>query len=357
MALLDIFKFKTDYSLNSELPEIYPLSIQCDFFVTNDLINIYNKILTDCIERTQGINETIAPLFWDNCLQSESTKGLVSLLADAMAYKKDLYIVYDKSINFLRKATSDEQAQIRSDYQKVGESKIGIYVSFAAYTKTDMLKIYSSMEYCVLDSLNKSMNLSKAVQLKMDKLREGVGATDSQQVIDQAKSIANALSEGKDVLIDAKDSLSTATIDMQSTKEAISFLDAKRCFYLDLPLSYITGEQTGGIGSTGEADTRAVERGLKHYWVSIIEPVVNVLFGVKIEFKSHDFRQISSALEAIKTFELVSNDMLSMENKQLIIAKLFDVDTDQSLPKEQSVNDNQISSKTAFEKNSSAQKD
>jgi hypothetical protein len=333
MSVLSAFKFKTTCSLDSELPDIYPIDIDFDFFVSNDLISIFSKILTDCAERTQGLTEKHLPMLWDNCLASEAAKGLISLLSESMAGKKDLFIVYNKSVDVIRMATQSEIAQIKADYNAKGYSDIGVYISFKNFNKTDMIKIYSSMEYSVLNSLNKTMNLAQAIQFKMSKMRESVGAIDSAAIISQARSIANSLKNGHSVLLDGEDQIITSKPDMESTKQAIEFLDAKRAFYLDMPLSYITGEQTGGIGSTGENDSRAVERGLKHYYVSILKPVIEALFGITTTFKSHDFRQITSALEAVKTFELIGNDMLSQDSKRLIIEKLFDIEGDNNVNK------------------------
>jgi hypothetical protein len=133
---------------------------------------------------------------------------------------------------------------------------------------------------------------------------------------------------GNDVMLDAKDSVATATPDTSPTEKAIGFLDAKKAFILGLPLSYTVGEQTGGIGSTGEADMRAVERGLRQYFVSIIQPVFKAVFGVETEFKSQDFRQMTTALEVLKIFDLVSDENISSETKKNIVARVFDLDPD-----------------------------
>lgn len=125
------------------------------------------------------------------------------------------------------------------------------------------------------------MNVAKSVQIKMAKMRASVGAVDSVVVINQAKGIAEGLKNGKSVLLDSEDEIAHSQIDMDPTEKSIHFLDSKRAFYLGLPLSYIDGEQTGGIGSTGEADTKAIERGLKSYWVSILKPTITALFGLK----------------------------------------------------------------------------
>lgn len=308
------------------LPDIFPLEVTPDFFTLADIKATYTKILTDVFERTFGIPEKISNLLWDNYVQNQSESGLISLLVNAMAEKRDLYLVYVKAVNVLRVADQTEQQQIRLDYSKTGESPLGVFVSFRTYRKTDMLRMYSALEYCVLASFHKTVNVSKAVQIKISKLRESVSLADADIGKNQAVEIANALKAGLDVYLDQSDEITTATPDTTATEKAITFLDSKRAFYLNLPISYISGLQTPGIGSTGEADTRAVERGLKQYYFSIVKPVVNTLFKVETGFKSQDFRQMGNALEALKTFELVDDEILPNDIKKEIVYRLFDLD-------------------------------
>jgi hypothetical protein len=328
MSLSTFFGFGGSISSsNVELPDIFPLNFRKDLFIDTDVMNVYSKILTDCVSRTHGIPEDVFPLLWDNCLQSEATKGLITLVSEAMTAKADLFLVYSRSVNLVRVATQRESEQIRSDYKQSGSSAVGIYVSFKNYNRTEMIKLYSAMEYCVISSLNKMMNLSKAIQFKMGDMRGSVSLVDSEVALEQGQLIARALSNGKDVLLDSKDEIFTATPDLTSINQSIAFLDSKKCFYYGFPVSYINGVQTGGIGSTGEGDMRAVERGLKQYFVSILKPILDALFQITVSFKSSDFRQMDSALEAIKTFELVGTELISQDDKRMIISKLFDLET------------------------------
>jgi hypothetical protein len=307
-----------------DLPDIFPIPITQFVFIETDVINIYSKILTDVLERCQGLKDQQAALLWDNCLKSESSDGLVTMLAKAMCDKKDLFLVYDAAINLVRKATSAEEQQIKSDYEKTNKSLTGVFVSFKQYSRSDMVKLYSGLEYCTVAALSKSMNLSKAIQFKMSDLRGSTSLADSADVKVQAKAIANGLANGKDVLLDAKDVIETSVPDLTAVKESISFLNQKRAFYLGMPEAYINGIQTGGMGSTGEQDTKATERGLKNYYFSIIKPVIEAIFGVKLTYKSQDFRQITQGFEALKTFELIGEDLITLKNKQKIVAQLFD---------------------------------
>lgn len=311
-----------------EIEEIFPFPILETEFIKNDVQNLYSRILTDVLERTQGIKEDDLYLLWDNCLANESSEGLVTMLAKAMFNKAKLFIVYDPGVKVIRKATATEEAQIEKDY-KEGKDSIGVYITFQNYTKTDMLKIYSALEYYTTAGLHKSSNLSKAIQIKISELRSAVATTDNSKATNQAVVIASALKKGRDVLIDAKDIIETAKPDLTAVKAAIEFTDDKRSLYLGLPASYINGSSTKGLGDSGEADAKQVERGLKPFYFSIIKPIIETLFNVKTTFKSENYGSINTANETLKTFELTEDVYLSAENKGLIINRLYGLPDDE----------------------------
>lgn len=313
---------------SGEIPAIFPMGIDKSKFVDIDIVNIYSKILIDVAERTHGLKDDQQILLWDNCVKSESSDGLITLLAKAMANKAELFLVYDPGLNVIVKASNTEQAIIKKDYETRNKSDTGVYISFKNYSRSEMVRLYSAFEFLAIGSLNKLMNLSNAIQFKMDKLRESVGVIDSGTAKVQATALSKGLGDGMNVLMDSKDIIETAKIDMEPIKGSITFIDQKRAFYLGMPSSYITGEQTAGIGSTGENDTKAVERGLKNYYYSIFKPVLEALFGGKYSYKSQDFRSISGALEVLKAFETTTEEFISQENKQTIINKFFDLPED-----------------------------
>jgi hypothetical protein len=305
------------------LPDIFPIPIAQEMFVLNDMEAVYSKILTDVIERTDGLPQD-APL-WDSCLQSEASDGLITLIAKAMVRKEDLFLVYKEGI--VRRADAGESAQIRADYKQTGKSGVGVYISFTNYKRTDMVKLYASLEYCVVSGLYKSVNLSKAVQYKIAELRSSVSLTDKAAAEEQATEIAEALSCGRDVMMDSKDMITSHKPDLEAAEKTIDFLDSKRCFYLGLPKAYVNGTQTGGLGDSGNGDSKAIERGLKSYFVSIMKPTLEAIFSVKVNFKPSDMAQIGEALEALKTFELVGDSYLDDETKTKVVNRLFGFDS------------------------------
>lgn len=328
MSFLESVFSWTQSSTSTELPEIFPLSISERDFILTDVVSIYSKILTDVLERTHGLSEEQIPLMWDNCVKSSKADGLITLLAKAMTNKAELYLVFDRPVNVIREATSEEQAKIQDDYKKSAKSSTGVYITFYNYRRSDMVKLYSALEYCTISALNKTMNVSAAVQLKFSDLRGSVSLTDSSKAETQAQGIANALLNQRPIMIDAKDSVETASPDLTATEASISLVAQKLSFYLGMPASYLTGVQTGGIGSTGEADTKAVERGLKNYFYSIMKPALEAIFGGSVSYKSQDTTNMTSGLEILKTFALTDEEFLSRENKTKIVNKVFDLPED-----------------------------
>lgn len=320
MGIFD-FSWLGSSSTDTQLPDIFPIPILQQDFVAIDVQNIYQRILTDVIERTEGIQEDNKKYLWDNCVKGEKQDGIISLLSKAMINKSELFLVSD--VGVIREATQDEKGKIKDDYKKMAESPMGVYITFQNYKKTDMLKFYSALEYCSVGGLYKSSNLSKAIQVKINDLRSSVGLSDSAEAKSQALSIAQGLAQGKDVMIDAKDILSTTSPDLTAINSAINLISAKQSFYLGLPISWITGENKSGLGDSGKADSNSIERGLRPYFLSIVKPVLDNLFKINTSFRSENFDMIQAANETLKTFELTSSDMISQENKIKILNKLF----------------------------------
>lgn len=315
---------------SNDLPSIFPIPMLQKDFVSIDVQNIYTRILTDAVERTQGIPEEAGNILWDNCLASEKQEGLITLVAKAMVDKSDLFIIYDRATKVLRKATSVEEQQIIADYKAKGESALGLFVTFKNYHKSDMVKFYSMLEYASVGGLWKQANASKAIQIKINELRSSVSLTDKAEAQTQAKALAQGLADGKDVLLDSKDMIDSAKPDLTAHTETIDFIAQKMSFYLGMPATYLTGEAPKGLGDSGKGDSKATERGLKAYYFSIAKPLIEGVFGVKTTFKSEDSEGLGAALETLKTMDVTSDEYLSKENKTLVVNKAFGLDANET---------------------------
>lgn len=312
---------------NPELPDIFPLPILQKDFVRIDVQNIYSRILTDVFERMENLPQDADVLLADSCLMSQKQEGLITMVACAMTDKTDLFLVYDKSVNLIIRATPEQESQIKKDYALKAESPVGVYISFRKYQRTDMVKFYSMLEYCAVGGLWKQANISKAIQLKFSDLRTSTGLADKADIKAQAQTMAKGLADGKDIMGDAKDIIETLTPDMTATNATTDFINCKRSFYLGMPANYLSGEQTkAGIGDSGYGDMRSIERGLSAYFASIAKPIADSLFGVKTTFRSDDNESLDTAINVLKTMDITSDEYLGKENKTKIVNRAFGLD-------------------------------
>ncbi len=327
-SVAEFFGWKSSVD-TGELPDIFPMPISQADFVQKDVVTLYAKILTDTLARVSGLSDDQVAMCWDNCVKSNASKGLISLLADAMAKKADLFIVYEAGLKLVRVATQEERSQIEKDYEARGESSAGVFISFKSFDKTDMIKLYLGLEFCNVASLHKSMNLSKAVQLKFFELRKSVNLVDSDGPKAQALRIANALGAGKDIMCDSEDVIETAKPDLTAAEAGIQLVARKLGFYLNLPAAYITSEQTGGLNATGEADQVATERGLNGFYLSILKPTLEAVFQVKTAYKSENFRMIMASMEVLKTFSVTDDTVVSADNKRKLFNRMVGLPEDE----------------------------
>ena len=108
MGLSEFFGW-TAGAESTELPDIFPIPIAASDFIKTDIVSLYAMILTDVLERTHGLSDDQAELMFDNCVMSNSSDGLITLLAKAMAEKQDLFLVYEKAVGVIRKLPDKRQ--------------------------------------------------------------------------------------------------------------------------------------------------------------------------------------------------------------------------------------------------------
>jgi hypothetical protein len=149
--------------------------------------------------------------------------------------------------------------------------------------------------------------------------------TDADGPVEQARRIVNALLSGEPALLDAKDVLELITPDVGPIKEVGEDIDSDISLVLGLPISWVTGKQSKGLGDSGDADARSIDRGLEPYFWESIHPAFSLLFGTKLTLQQESNLDIATGIEAAKTFDLIGDDMIDIENKREILCNLFDV--------------------------------
>lgn len=314
--------FKNSESTETELESPFKITICREDFCNMKTKVLFKKILHRCYSRSEGASgeEKIASLF-DSNERSGAGRGLISLLAHAMTYKEEIAIIYQDGI--VRRVTNDEKREIEADYKKTAKSSKGVLVDFRKYELTDLVMAYMSIVYDILNSMNTQVGLAQALQIKVNALRGTVSIAGKDEPVQQAKDINEALLKGRSVLMDKNDVVETLTLNSDSTKNAISLINALMATDLGVSLSFVNGELTTGMSATGEADENANEYGFQDYFNSIFKPTCDPLYGWKLTFVTDDWRWFNALADKLIIIE--NSSILSDEQKSLFVNRLIPV--------------------------------
>lgn len=324
MALFGINFGKSPTSV-SGIPELWPMELRSAIYTEIQLFTVFTRILSEVFARSEIISDEFRPLL-RNSMAGSGSKGLIEHIVCAMARQTSLVLKYEAGI--LYEPEYGEKTKILETVKKGQKLERTLVLSFQNYHRTTVLRQYLLHKYLLLCAQNKALNLSTALQLKINEFRASVSMKDWKAVggpHDQAKEIVEALLDGRPAAMDSQDVLELLTPDVSSLKEVANDLHSEMALILGLPLSWIAGTAKSGLGDSGDADARAIERGLEPYFWESAYPAYLALFGGKLKFRTEDFRNIGPALEAMRTFQLDDGELLPKEIQQKILYQLLDV--------------------------------
>ena len=322
MSVFKLLPRRDDFQV-TDLTAPFKLVMTKGNIVLTETKELFKNLLIECYNKSTGLKEKEASAMWDNFdrLNDKTTAGFIGLNAEAMTEKTIVYIFYDKTTGVIRKATSQEQSEIRKDYKEQAKSSIGIMANFTKYDKSDIIKLYYALLYNVVDGLNVSINVMKAIKYLADQFREKISKASSEDIIKQAKAIIQNLKDGNPVLLDANDKLESTTIDVKPVESAVDFNSGRIAGEMRVSLSYVNGKMTSGISSTGEADEQANERGIEIIFNSIFKPCADSLFNTNIKFVSDNYHRLKAYSSILPTIE--SSDIIEEQQKEEFVKEMF----------------------------------
>lgn len=314
--------FGTAESTEIKLDQPFIIAIKKSDFCEIKTELLFKKILESAYSRSEGAKdpEKIRSLF-DSSEQSNASKGLISHIANSMTYKKKQALIYTTGI--VKIADNKEKEAIEKEYQENGKSSKGVLVNFTNYKLRDLLFVYISLIYDIMTSMNTQVGLANALQIKINSLRGTVGLSGKDEPITQAKSINEALKNGKSVLLDKNDAVETLKIESASIKDAVEFVNSLIAGELGVSLSFVNGVLTSGMSATGEADANANEYCFQNFFNEHLQPICKGLYDWDLQFMTDDWRWFSAMADKLLIVE--NSSLLSIEQKELFSNRLIPV--------------------------------
>lgn len=312
----------------SDMSYPFAVEVSAELFMKLKIEGLYSRILRDCIKRSiwqHSDKESIERSFYDCFENSENNCGLVSYIAKAMYAQQTKTLVWRDGV--LREATREESKKIKEDYRAVAKSNQGVIINFKDYELTQMLRHYFRQMYEVNLARTTTVNVAASLKIQIDKLREMVSNSESEQAIKQAKVIADALKNGRPVLLDGQDKVEgLSSINTEPLIVARDEIYSEIAQQTGLPTSYVSGEATTGASVIGDADINRESEAIEPYWLSIWKPIITNLYGVaKIEYRTDKWRAMESKLRSVSILE--SLDTLTDEEKRDFAVKMLELDS------------------------------
>lgn len=324
MGLFGI-EFGRPKTILSALPVVWEMQLRAAVYTEIQLRSIYARILSEVIARSHSIPDEFRSLIRDS-MEGDGQRGLTEHIVTAMANQAQLVLKYEAGL--LHVPEYGDRQTIVNAWKKGEKPNQTLVLSFANYHRTMMLRQYLHHKYLLLCTQHKALNLSSALQIKINDMRKSIGLSDSDPAIEQARQIADALLSGTPALLDAKDTLDLLAPDISALKEVAADLHSEISLILGLPISWVTGAQKVGLGDSGDADARSIERGLEPYFWESVHPAFLHLFKINLKLKSEDYRNIDSAVKAAQALDIMSDDLVSLDNKRVIVSRLLDIEND-----------------------------
>lgn len=305
----------------TDLPAPYRLTVDEAAFLNFKVKWLYEKILKRCYALSAGLDEDKARALFDSVELGDATVGLIGLVARALTDKTELILVNDAGI--VRVAEFNEAEEIKKDYAARGRSEKGVYLNFAKYTLTDILKCYMALIFEILKAERVNVGLAQALQVKINRMRETISTSNADDPMKQAKNIVDALKGGKSVAIDAGDVIQTTDLQTQAVKDALLMVYGMLASDLGVSLSFVCGELTSGLSVSGEANANFDESGIRDFFITVFKPIVDKLFGVSLRFKTDNWRKVREYAQILPYIE--SSALLTDKQKEQLAVELMGV--------------------------------
>ena len=305
----------------TDLPAPYRLTVDEAAFLNFKVKWLYEKILKRCYALSAGLDEDKARALFDSVELGDATVGLIGLVARALTDKTELILVNDAGI--VRVAEFNEAEEIKKDYAARGRSEKGVYLNFAKYTLTDILKCYMELIFEILKAERVNVGLAQALQVKINRMRETISTSNADDPMKQAKNIVDALKGGKSVAIDAGDVIQTTDLQTQAVKDALLMVYGMLASDLGVSLSFVCGELTSGLSVSGEANANFDESGIRDFFITVFKPIVEKLFGVSLRFKTDNWRKVREYAQILPYIE--SSALLTDKQKEQLAVELMGV--------------------------------
>jgi hypothetical protein len=322
MEIMDRLFFPTmRKECSNSITGCVPLNWDCfidrTVFINFYVKTLYKKILQYLFRKTIFDEKMKSKLgiFHDNFLKTEQNLGFISLLTNAIYNCEMTVLKYDPKTNTIDRV---------NNYEDVKPQDVNVCVMDFSKNRAEILLLmqYAGMLYDLLESEQKKTKVSNSITFKVSNLTAKVGNIEKGTIEEQAINVKNAINNGDMAVIDSESTIETGTIDLSPETKTEGTLKENIAQIMGLPLNFLFGTSTAGIGSSGENDTDSLERAMQTNFEIYWRPYAEKLFNTKIKYKAENWQLIRNCVDILDYVE--TSMVLSEEQKKIVVRDIFE---------------------------------
>lgn len=341
-------------SLSTEMAIFSPFIPEPRIFIHASITSQWQDQLARVQERLIGLDPMVERAFYDNNATPIEKKGLYNLISHALAKEEKITLsleVVNNSIVFTNTTNAFNSSTISSSSSP---SRIKPYPNpnstnsssknYSSYStniqspldpsnnttntyqdtlvidgrnnKTPLLYDYYTMIYLYMYYANISLKLANKPIIMLNEMRSQSQSIDRQIIEDDVTDALSMLKHPNGFMIlDAKDKVTTPDIDNSTYESYIEKAYRGIASVFKLPLSFVTGQWTAGLGSD-DAQAQQVEDVLSQFYKVHYEPILRRIYEIlnldfsKViypEFKVVKLKAIAPILQAINQVSYIDD--------------------------------------------------
>lgn len=267
----------------AELPvtEIRGMTVAEREFIKISSTALYERIIYAVIKEVQtGGKDTESEVLTLSASDNYTpfSRGFVYFLSTAMAEKRQIWIKKEKAGN--------QYIFSKTDSSEVDQPDV-IELDFRKFTQATLLNQYYAILFDALNGAAKGVKISQGLLLKINRLSEMLADKRIiSSVENQLNAISDALREAKTAYLDAGSSAEFASFDTEPSEKAITFVYQLISNLTGYSTSFVKGEKSGSsLSDSGEADKRQNREATEFYFNSIVQSVLEAIFGKMYKLK------------------------------------------------------------------------
>ncbi|MDR1498711.1 MAG: hypothetical protein LBS34_00280 [Rickettsiales bacterium] len=309
---------------NENQDDFIPLSFGLDIqerdykrlFVKNIYSNIFEYLLTKTNFTRESEREMVFNLSFNNSEKTSQMNGLISILVNSLLDNNPVILRYNKSVNTITEENYNANNFSINDLKP--NSCIADYSQKQSEVK--LLSYYARTIYNTYKSIENKTRVSNAIVVIFERLSDKINFVERKSFVKQLKEFKRAVESGGLAYLDnAKLQYGIADVNneikvQENNRENIANA-------LNLPLNFLFGTTTQGLGTRHEEDSLSLDRTMQKNFVSLWQPIIEKLFNIKISYAIDKYRLSETHKSFLDWVE--TSGMVDEQSKKEITANIL----------------------------------